>query len=319
MKNSPVYYSVGALLYCPANNESIVNSIVNERFGSKYSLALCLEDTIKDDCLSQAEVSLVRSLINIHKARCSAEFYLPKIFLRVRSANQIPDLLNRLGGASEIVSGFILPKFSQENSDEFIRAVTSANEGSEHTFYMMPILESPSIINLKSRYDILYSLKEKLDSVEKLVLNIRVGGNDLCHYFGFRRHSDESIHGILPVSNIFSDIITVFGADYVVSGPVWEYYSGAAWASGLERELREDRLCGFIGKTVIHPNQIELVNAAYKVEQKDYDDALSILNWDSDAPCLVSGSAFAERMNEYKTHSKWALKTIMLAKAYGIK
>ncbi len=51
--------------------------------------------------------------------------------------------------------------------------------------------------------------------------------------------------------------------DYVVSGPVWEYYDGPGWESGLRQELEDDRLCGFVGKTVIHPKQIELVNEAY--------------------------------------------------------
>ena len=113
----------------------------------------------------------------------------------------------------------------------------------------MPIYENSSIIDLRNRTDILYSLKDSLSQVEDLVLNIRVGGNDLCHMFGFRRHSNESIHQIRPVSDIFSDIITVYGMDYVVSGPVWEYYAGDNWKDGMIQEIQDDKLCGFIGKT----------------------------------------------------------------------
>lgn len=36
--------------------------------------------------------------------------------------------------------------------------------------------------------------------------------------------------------------------DYVVSGPVWEYYSGYNWENGLIQELKDDKLCGFTGK-----------------------------------------------------------------------
>lgn len=107
--------------------------------------------------------------------------------------------------------------------------------------------------------------------------------------------------------------------DYVISGPVWEYYSGKNWDSGLKQELNDDRLCGFIGKTVIHPRQIPLVNEAYRVPLKDYNDARSILDWDADSPSLVSGSIVKERMNEYKTHCNWALRTLALAEAYGLK
>ncbi len=46
MKDSALYYSVGALLYCPANNESISDSIILNKFVKPFSLALCLEDTI---------------------------------------------------------------------------------------------------------------------------------------------------------------------------------------------------------------------------------------------------------------------------------
>ena len=52
-------YSVGALLYCPANHTGIVNSLANEKFGKQFSLALCLEDTIQDSCVADAENMLV--------------------------------------------------------------------------------------------------------------------------------------------------------------------------------------------------------------------------------------------------------------------
>lgn len=318
MKNSILCYSVGALLYCPANNESIVNSLIHEKFGRHFSLALCLEDTIHDDYVEEAENILIHTITTLFTQKNQIP-YIPKIFIRVRAARQIITLLERLKAAKELITGFIIPKFSLENADEYIQTMSLVNKNTAQTIYMMPIFESPTIINLQNRFHILYTLKEKLDSIEELVLNIRVGGNDLCHMFGFRRHNNESIYQIQPIANIFSDIITVFGMDYVISGPVWEYYNGDGWDTGLKNELQQDRLSGFVGKTVIHPNQIELVNHAYKVSQKDYDDAKSILNWDTDTASLVSGSVTRERMNEYKTHSNWALKTLMLSEVFGIK
>lgn len=319
MKNSKLYYSVGALLYCPANREGIVSSILSGKLGSMYSLALCLEDTISDKAVCDAENMLIHSLTQLYQQKDSADFYLPKIFIRVRCPEQIMDLATRLESALELVTGFILPKFSLENADAYIEAATQVNQSFGQRIYIMPIFESHTIINLKNRNDILYTLKEKLDAVEELVLNIRVGGNDLCHMFGFRRHSNESIHQIKPISNIFADIITVFGMDYVVSGPVWEYYSGDNWDEGLKRELADDYLCGFVGKTVIHPNQIPIINESYKVREQDLQDARAILDWDSTSASLVHGSTDSERMNEYKTHNNWALKMILLAEVYGTK
>lgn len=319
MNTAVEYYDIGALLYCPANNPGIADSIINERFGTHFSLALCLEDTINDACVAEAENQLVLTINKIFSERFKKPFYVPKIFIRVRNVSQISDLLNRFGSSKELIKGFILPKFCLHNADEYINTISDINSTSNQKIYMLPILESADIVNLQNRYSILYQIKEKLSSIEELVLNIRVGGNDLCHLFGFRRNDTQSIHQIKPISGIFSDIVTVFGMDYVISGPVWEYYSSSNWENGLKNELADDRLCGFIGKTVIHPKQIPIINNAYQVSQKDFDDAKSILNWDISSNSFVSGSVAKERMNEYKTHSNWAFRTMMLAEAFGIR
>lgn len=319
MKDSVQYYSVGALLYCPANREGIDVSVINQKFGKKYSLAFCLEDTIQDGCVAEAEKKLQNSMRNIYRAAQSGSFYVPKIFVRVRDSRQIPRLMAELGNAAEMITGFIIPKFSLENADIYIETMVSVNQMAGRMVSMMPIYESLSMVDLRHRQEILYGLKEKLDTVEELVLNIRVGGNDLCHLFGYRRRSDESIHRIAPIADIFSDIVTVYGMDYVVSGPVWEYYDGPGWDTGLKRELADDRLCGFVGKTVIHPKQIELVNEEYRVLRRDLDDARTILNWNQTSASLVSGSFAGERMNEYKTHTNWAKKILLMAEVFGVR
>lgn len=319
MNNCSIYYSVGALLYCPANNETVVDSVINHKFGTKYSLALCLEDTIREDCVMEAESKLIDTIHRLYMHSIQSDFYLPKIFVRVRNEQQISRLFKAFGENAGLVTGFILPKFSLENADAYIQEIIKVNEASKKPVYTMPIYESSSIIDLRNRYDILYTLKDKLSGIEDRVLNIRVGGNDLCHAFGFRRHDDESIHQIRPIANIFSDIITVYGMDYVISGPVWEYYHSANWKRGLLNEIADDKLCGFVGKTVIYPSQINIVNEAYKVSKKDYDDACAILNWNSESHSLVSASVGKERMNEYKTHSNWALRTLLMAESFGIK
>ena len=319
MKNSSLYYSVGPLLYCPANRITIASSIIGQKFGSKFSLALCLEDTIADSHVEEAEQYLAASIRQIHQAAEHTSFYLPKIFIRVRCPRQIPHMIHLLGDSLQRISGFIIPKFSPDNADSYIQTMITANEQSARPLYLMPIYESSSIVDLRRRYDILYTLKEKLSVIEELVLNIRVGGNDLCHLFSFRRHENESIHNIRPIADIFSDILTVYSMDYVVSGPVWEYYSGSGWKEGLLKELADDKLSGFIGKTVIHPNQIDVVNCAYQVTQKDYDDACHILNWDSGSAFDVSASTAKERMNERKTHMNWAKQTLWMAEVFGIK
>ncbi len=319
MKDNILYYSVGALLYCPAYKKNIADAVTREEFGTKYSLALCLEDTVNDRFVEEAEQILIDSIRQIHNARKIHPFYLPKIFIRVRSPRQIAKLTAAFGDSSDIITGYNIPKFSLTNADEYIQTMIKANELAQKKIYMMPIYESLSLTDIRRRADILYRLKDALAAVEDLVLNIRVGGNDLCHLFGFRRHADESIHRIRPIADIFSDIVTVYGMDYVISGPVWEYYSGENWQNGLLAEILDDKLCGFTGKTVIHPKQIPVVNHAYQVLQSDWEDAKAILNWDQDSNAYVSGNLAKERMDEFKTHANWARQTLLLAEAFGVK
>ena len=319
LKHHVKYYSVGPLLYCPANRSSIAQSVIQEKFGRRFSLALCLEDTIHDNYVAQAEQDLLQSLREIYTARQERDFFLPQLFIRVRHPQQIPMLISSLKECADVVTGFILPKFSPINAEAYIRKIVEANEISGRTIMFMPIYESEAMIDLRTRYEVLYSLKDSLRQVEELVLNIRVGGNDLCHIFGFRRHPDESIHNIKPVSSLFTDIVTVYGMDYVISAPVWEYYGGENWKTGLIAEIQGDKLCGFTGKTVIHPRQIEVVNDCYQVWASDYEDAKNILGWNKDSGMLVSGSQEGARMNEYKTHLNWARQTLFLAQAFGVR
>ncbi|MGL5437999.1 MAG: HpcH/HpaI aldolase/citrate lyase family protein [Lachnospiraceae bacterium] len=317
MERLSLCYGVGPLLYCPAINQSIADSLINEKFGRQYSLAMCLEDTIDDYHVNEAEQALIHSLNKIVAFSNQNAFYVPKIFIRVRNPLQISRLYQALAAARHLIVGFIIPKVTPENVSSYVDQIKQVNSISDHPVYMMPIIEHPAIINLQRRFDILYSLKQTLDQVSELILNIRVGGNDLCNAFGYRRQSTESIHDIKPVINILTDIVTVFGTDYIISGPVWEYYDGPDWDTGLTAELNHDRQTGFIGKTVIHPNQIPFVNEAYMVSEDDYKDALSIINWNKDA--MVSGSISHSRMNEYKTHYRWAERILGLAGNYGIK
>ena len=103
MKNNVLYYSVGPLLYCPANKASITDSLINEKFGNRFSLALCLEDTINDAYVAKAEQILIHSLDTIFAQHEIIPFYLPKIFIRVRNPQQIHRLIKSLGRSVEIV------------------------------------------------------------------------------------------------------------------------------------------------------------------------------------------------------------------------
>lgn len=320
MNLNRVCYEVGPLLYSPATNKGIATSVIEERFGKLYSLALCLEDAIADDSVEIAEKQLIETLNEIMNATYENEFYMPKIFIRVREPKQLERLFERMEKCKRVVTGFIFPKYQLQNADQYNDFIKRINKNSEKIFYMMPILESKNLIDISIRKETLLDIKEKIDEMKRFVLNVRVGGNDFCNEFAARRHYDQMIYDIIPISQLLGDILTVFAREYVVSGPVWEFFSSdnEEWKTGLKRELSLDKLNGFVGKTVIHPKQIAVVNDTLKVSKKDYEDAQAILQWDENNEKGVSKSCAGERMNEVKTHGNWAVKILILADIYGI-
>lgn len=318
MSYSIAAYSVGALLYCPANlHDSIVTTLLHNAIPAPFSLAFCLEDTINDAHLSEAEESLLHTLEQIQRLHAEHRFYLPQIFVRIRSPLHLRHMAAKLSGVSSVLSGFILPKFYTDNSLDYIETIEALSQTSDFSY--MPIFESHAMAVPSTRLEHLAQLKEELFRVSPKILNLRVGGNDLSHVFGLRRSVSDTIYDLQPVARILLDVVATFGTEYVISGPVWEYYAGDGWDTGLERELHLDMLNGFVGKTVIHPNQIPIVNRHLQVSSQDYEDACRILSWDTDSAALVAGSAGSARMNEVKTHSNWASKIMALAKIYGIR
>ena len=320
INDAKLKYSVGPLMYSPALNKKVADSIIAGDFGGRYSLALCLEDSIAASAVAEAEAQVRDTLAKLFEASQKEDFYLPNIFVRVREPEQIMRVYEQIKDYEAVFTGFIFPKYTLHNAGAYNEGVRAVNVISGKKIYMMPILESRDIVDFRTRPQILGGIKDCVDEMRDYVLNVRVGGNDFSNEFAARRHCDETIYDILPIAQLFGDILTVFSGEYVVSGPVWEFFSGenGEWESGLRRELKLDILSGFVGKTVIHPRQIPVVNDMLKVTRKDYEDAKTILSWD-DSGLQVGKSFGGERMNEVRTNYNWAQKTLLLSEIYGVK
>lgn len=151
MNNIDVRYSVGALLYSPALNDKIASSILNGQFGKTYSVALCLEDTIADSAVGQALEQLGNTFKTLHLAFATHDVTLPKIFVRVRNPEQISVVYQKISCFDELFSGFIFPKYSLANADEYNSEFLKVLSQSSKQFYMMPILESEDIVPVSAQ------------------------------------------------------------------------------------------------------------------------------------------------------------------------
>ncbi len=314
---------VGALMYIPALKTGIAEKLKREEFQNLNSLVFCLEDSIVDSALEQAEITLKETLIEINAK--TEKDKLPLIFIRVRTPEHLLKMYNFLKAELDVVTGFVLPKFDLSNGEDFLLNIENINtDYKKKTLYCMPILESENIVSIADRIGDLLEIKKLVDAHKDYVLNIRVGANDLCNYFGLRRTINSTIYDIGVIKNILIDIIAVFSSEYIVSGVVWEYFADSKnldyklWCEGLEKELNLDRLNGFVGKTAIHPSQLPFIYNSLKVSKSDFEDACNILDWETEGLGVGRGK-HVSRMNEVKCHTKWAKNIVILSEIYGIK
>lgn len=333
---SILQYAIGGLLYMPATNLKIVDKLINRTFDAndKYtyikSMVLDTEDSVGDDMVGKAEQCLCTILERLSVAMQEGKITidtLPLIFVRARTPEHFSSLVPRIKKYLHLLTGFVFPKFDMYNCDAYIEEFLKVRDMSETPLYFMPIIENKNAMYRQYRMENLLKINDKLRLVNEYVLNIRVGCADFCNIFGIRRNINQSFHDIAVVNDCLSDIINVFARNYVVSSGVWEYFGNEytdeegkdlPWVAGLKQELMKDKLNGFIGKTSIHPMQLKCIQDNLVVSEENYKDALAILGA-SDGLVGVAKGFGNNKMNETKTHSKWARKVIGLSEVYGVK
>ncbi len=332
--------ALGATLYLPADRPSLVADITKQAAAGVTSMVVCLEDSIADEALGEAEANLVDAFHALHAA---SHPELPLLFVRVREAAQIPALVRRLGPASALLDGFVLPKFTAASGTDYLLALDEAGP----RYRAMPVLESGAVLYAETRVDELTRLRALLHRDRRRVLAVRIGATDLCALYGLRRPRELSIYDISVVADLIGDVVNVLGrADgtgFTVSGPVWEYYGGhdrifkpqlrttpfaalddtdlrgrlvSRAIDGLIREVVLDQANGLTGKTAIHPGHVSVVNALSVVSSEEYRDARDILDAGRGSGVMASGSA--NKMNEIRPHLTWARRTALRARVFGV-
>jgi citrate lyase beta subunit len=218
----------------------------------------------------------------------------------------------------------------------------------------MPVLESREVGFAESRVAALSAARALLDKYREYVLAVRIGATDLSAVYGLRRTRDLTVYDVRVVADVIADIVNVFSrvpaggeqgpdSSYVLTGPVWEYFSGgerlfkpqlrespfaehderrlraeliAADLDGLIREVVLDRANGLLGKTVIHPSHVAAVHALSVVTHEEYLDAADVLRTAGGGG--VAPSPYGNKMNESKPHAAWARRTMLRARAFGV-
>ncbi|MDQ7096881.1 HpcH/HpaI aldolase/citrate lyase family protein [Desulfosporosinus sp. PR] len=348
-------HALGATLYMPGTRETIAQEFIRKKNPGLVAAVVCLEDSIADSEVILAEENLTAQIRRLGQAIAEEELAsedLPLIFIRVRTPDQVLKLVDKIGKYSGLLTGFVFPKFSSD-SYRYLEVLGDLNSQASDRFYGMPIIESPKVIYRETRLQELLEIKGLLDAYQDLILNVRIGATDFSGLFGIRRGPDVTIYDITVIRDCIADILNIFGrieSDYVLSGPVWEYFAGEGrvlkpllrrspfeefqtspghnrtnvrqqllnkYMDGLIREVILDKENGLIGKTVIHPSHLIPVHALYVVGYEEYLDALAILEQGYGQQGVLK-SHYANKMNEPKPHYHWAQKILLRARNYGV-
>ncbi|MFH8450238.1 HpcH/HpaI aldolase/citrate lyase family protein [Streptomyces fungicidicus] len=337
--------ALGATLYSPATRPRLADDVVKQGARGVVSMVLCLEDSIGDADVTAGEENLVHQFADL-AGRPAAD--LPLLFIRVRAPEQIPDLVRRLGPSVRLLSGFVLPKFTAERGIPFLEALTTAESGSGHRLYAMPVLESPELLYRETRVETLEGIFRAVDKYRDRVLALRLGVTDFCSSYGLRRGPDMTAYDIQVVASVISDVVNMLaradGTGFTVTGPVWEYFrvqermfkpllrqspfhevQAVALREkliehamdGLLREISLDRANGLLGKTCIHPSHVLPVHALSVVSHEEFSDAQDILRPERGGGGVLR-SAYTNKMNEVKPHRAWAERTLLRAEVFGV-
>ncbi|MDP4156367.1 MAG: HpcH/HpaI aldolase/citrate lyase family protein, partial [Bacillota bacterium] len=223
-------YSLGATLYMPASRTDFYHDIIKQKQNGLTSLVIDLEDAIGDQNVEYAEACLKKGLLQLYQ-NMNQEMItmneLPLLFFRVRHIEQFKRIYQSLGEIFQLFTGVVFPKFEAETGRELLTVVSKIST-KEQPFYCMPILESEKVINKETRMEELVRIKSVLDDYREYILNVRIGATDFSGIYGIRRSADTTVYDIAVLRDCIADIINIFqrsSCPYVISGPVWEYFS----------------------------------------------------------------------------------------------
>ena len=203
-----------------------------------------------------------------------------------------------------MIDGFSLPKFSTE----VMHTYADILDGSPYEFYSMPVLESRDIFSRHKLEEICaFLLSKRLHT-----LTLRLGGEDMMQYLGLKRRCEDNIYTLIGPARVIGDVISVFKPyGFNITATVFNcIHHHGLYETNIQEDLRQ----GLLGKTIIHPDQIEPINKAYKVSRQEYEMALKMLDKDTEAIVVQNG-----QMGEKFAHLSWAKIICERHRFYGLK
>jgi citrate lyase beta subunit len=305
-------YQLGASLYMPATRQDIWQVIKRDKLPTIDSIIICLEDAVSH---SDVDLALTRlqALLNMWASHVnsinepsnqaniqSQQPTRPLVFVRPRN----PMMLQELADFKHIdlLDGFVMPKVDMYSLSNWRMACQNVSTDQ----LLMPTLETAALFNPHHNQEIAIAFKE---AFSQPIFALRIGGNDLFAALRLRRPKDSIIYDT-PIGTLVYQLLGCFVPHgFYLTAPVFEYLDQPML---FMKELTRDVSLGLVGKTVIHPSQIALVQQAYCVPLSMLDEAQAILH--SEAKAVFK---YNNTMLEPATHRAWAHEVVNRSEVFG--
>lgn len=292
-------FALGATLYMPATRADILKIVFGHKIEGLRSLVVCLEDSVSDTDIEQALSNLQELLQSIEQVGGRPE-KAPLLFVRPRNAQMAAEL-NEWPLIGH-VDGFVAPKLNLASLPAWEEAMTRSD------LLLMPTLETADVFDPRAMAELRDAL---MGPLRDRIIALRIGGNDLMGCLGLRRSPGTSLYSS-PMGFVIPMLCGIMGAaGFALTAPVFERMDNF---QVLEEELSLDMAHGLVGKTAIHPSQIELIHNALRVSLEDLNSARLILQEEAAAVFKHGGA-----MCEPATHRSWAKKIMERAEWHGVR
>ena len=305
-------YQLGASLYMPATRQDIWQVIKRDKLPTINSIIICLEDAVSHNDVELA-LTRLQALLNTWASHVNSintpsnpsdihtqQPTRPLVFVRPRN----PLMLQQLADFDNIdlLDGFVMPKVDMYSLSNWRLSCQNLNTDQ----LLMPTLETAALFNPHHNQELAIAFKE---AFSQPIFALRIGGNDLFAELRLRRPKDSIIYDT-PIGTLAYQLLGCFVPHgFYLTAPVFEYLDQPML---FMQELTRDVSLGLVGKTVIHPSQIALVQQAYCVPLSMLDEAQAILH--SEAKAVFK---FNNTMLEPATHRAWANEIVNRAEVFG--
>jgi len=293
MRSDPIHPAeLGGTLFVPATHPQLDAVLSGAKYPQLRSVVVDLEDGIDSPQRTEAFARVQALLPSLTPASLLR-------FVRPESPGMLATLLGTEGTGN--LDGFVLPKFGLDNADEWLGLM----EQTPHAF--MPSVEGRELFSQEALHGLVRCLQPYRDRIP----SIRFGLEDMLRQLGMVRDCERPLYTLMAPSHVIATVLTTFKPyGFNVSGGVYRCYRDLR---GFETELEDDLRQGLLGKTLIHPSQIAVVEEVYRVTATQKSEAEAIVNASRNV------TAHHGMMLEKPTQRPWAEMILKRADLYGVK